>query len=245
MTIPGLPRLRAPLSAARHAAITCARFVRERASTTAHALVATWYATALRGVAALALALLCVAPLPKTPAFRAEVFGTYALADGALCGLIAIMVRDQPVMGRRGGRLPLLAGAVGIGVGIYLLATPGEPLMTLALAMAAWGLAVGIVALDGGYALCRFAPGLGRIIALVSGVRVRRGAAVERAMLLAGAAAVLFASINLAFAAAGTPVSLAFVGLFAAAFGYLHLRAGLTLGVLALGTTELTNQTAV
>jgi uncharacterized membrane protein HdeD (DUF308 family) len=199
-------------------------------------LMSTWYTAVLRGVAALGLALLCLAHTSATPAYRADVFAAYALADGILCGFGAIALKRR--WGRRRSALPLLAGAAGIGIGIYLLAAPSVSPVALALAMAVWGLAVGLATLDCGYALYRGAPGPCRVVALTSGVRLRRGAATECGMLLAGAVALAFALVALTLAAAGTAIPLSLVALFAAAFGYLHVRVGLTHGALAVATGD-------
>lgn len=196
-------------------------------------LMSTWYATVMRGVVALGLALLCVAHVLATPALRIDAYGAYLLADGIICGLAVIAAAASRHRGRTLSLLAL-ASAAGIGLGIYLLSTPLRTPLMPALVMAAWAVTVGVVALDGGYSLYRSVPGPLHIIALGSGVRRRRGAPTECGMLLAGAVALAFTVLLFALAAAGIAPPLSLVGLFAVSFGYLHLRVGLVLGMLAV-----------
>jgi hypothetical protein len=190
-------------------------------------IVSTWPLIALRGILALGLALICLEKTPALPAYRADLFGAYILVDGALCGLIVAAVR-----GRRGSALLVLASAFCIGAA--LLSAPHVPAPYLAMGLAAWGLAVSLVALNGGYALYRDTPGPRRVIELGCGVRTRRGATTESGMLLAGVVGLTFAVVVLALTAGRIAISPGLIGLFAAVFGFLNLRTGLTLGLFTL-----------
>jgi hypothetical protein len=205
------------------------------ASAMARPPVALWYVLVLRGIAGIALALLCFAHSAAVPAFRTATFGGYTLADGVLCALAVFTLMNRR---ERMPPLPLLVGAVGVGFGIYLLSTPRVTPVALALVMAAWGVTVGVVALDTGYMLYRSVPESCRAIAQGSGILWRRGLAMECGMLLAGAVALAFAVAALALAAARIAVPLSVVALFAVTFGYLHLRVGLALGMVALTATD-------
>jgi len=191
-----------------------------------------WSVTVMRGVAALCLAFLCLAHASTPRVFTAHLFGAYALTDGVLCVLGVSVLHHARVRA-----LPLFAGVVGVSVGIYLLSPPRISLVALALATAAWSFVVGLLALNGGFALYRNRPGSWRLTTLSRSAQ-RRGSLVDRELLLAGVLALAFALAVLALASAGTAVSLTFMALFAAMFGYLHLRVGLSLGLCALAATD-------
>ncbi|HEX2347890.1 MAG TPA: DUF308 domain-containing protein [Ktedonobacterales bacterium] len=191
-----------------------------------------WSVTVMRGVAALCLAFLCLAHASTPRVFTAHLFGAYALTDGVLCVLGVSVLHHARVRA-----LPLFAGVVGVSVGIYLLSPPRISLVALALATAAWSFVVGLLALNGGFALYRNRPGSWRLTTLSRSAQ-RRGSLVDRELLLAGVLALAFALAVLALALAGTAVSLTFMALFAAMFGYLHLRVGLSLGLCALAATD-------
>jgi len=186
----------------------------------------------MRGVAALCLAFLCLAHASTPRVFTAHLFGAYALTDGVLCVLGVSVLHHARVRA-----LPLFAGVVGVSVGIYLLSPPRISLVALALATAAWSFVVGLLALNGGFALYRNRPGSWRLTTLSRSAQ-RRGSLVDRELLLAGVLALAFALAVLALASAGTAVSLTFMALVAAMFGYLHLRVGLSLGLCALAATD-------
>lgn len=186
----------------------------------------------MRGVAALCLAFLCLAHPSTAQVFTAHLFGAYALTDGILCVLGVSILSHFRV-----SALPLFAGVVGVSVGIYLLSLPHVSLVALALAIAAWGVVVGLLALNGGFALYRNRPGSWRLTTLSRSAQ-RRGSMVDRELLLAGVVTLAFALAVLALASAGTVVSLTFMALFAATFGYLHLRVGLSLGLCALTAAD-------
>lgn len=186
----------------------------------------------MRGVAALCLAFLCLAHPSTARVFTAHLFGAYALTDGILCALGVSVLSHARVRA-----LPLFAGVVGVCVGIYLLSPPHISPVALALAIAAWGFVVGLFALNGGYALYHNVSESWRLTVLSRSAQ-RRGSLADRELLLAGVIALAFALAVLALASAGAAVSLTFMALFAAAFGYLHLRVGLSLGLLALTATD-------
>ncbi|MGH2503877.1 MAG: DUF308 domain-containing protein, partial [Ktedonobacterales bacterium] len=205
------------------------------ASAMARPPIALWYVPVLRGIAGIVLALLCFAHSATASAFRTATFGGYILADGVLCALTVFTLMNRR---KRTLLLPLLVGAVGAGFGLYLLSTPRVAQVALTLVMAAWGVTVGVIALDTGYMLYRSVPESCRAIARRSGILLRRGIAMECGMLLAGAVALAFGVVALALAAAGIAVPLSLIALFAVTFGYLHLRVGLALGMLALTATD-------
>lgn len=195
----------------------------------ASVFISTWYVTALRGVVALCFVLLCLAQARAAFILHSDTFSMYALADGALCSLTVILAK-----GRRGIRKLALSGAAGLAVGSYLLSTPNTSMAARAIALAIWSLAVSVVALNAGYRLYQSVPSSRRIIGQASGVWRRYSSAMENGLLLAGAVALAFAATVLALSMSGKAVTVVLAGLFAGVFGYLHLRVGLSLGVLAL-----------
>lgn len=186
----------------------------------------------MRGVAALCLAFLCLAHPSAALVVTGRFFGAYALTDGILCALGMSALTHAHVSAP-----PLLAGVVGVSIGAYLLTPPRISPVALALAIAVWSIVVGVLALNGGRTLHRAITRSWRLTVLGHSAR-RRGLAPDRELLLAGGVALSFALAVLALAAAEAAVSLTLVALFAATFGYLHLRAGLSLGFLALTATD-------
>jgi hypothetical protein len=206
-----------------------------RSATMTNRLIRSWPLTALRGVGALILALLCLdrAVALKIGSTRAtDVFTIYIFADSVLCGLIVTGAR-----GRWGNILLVLASAVCVGGAWFALPHAAlEPLSILGLT--AWGLAVGLVGLNGGYALRSSVPGPRQVLMQATGVRLRRGPTTEYGMLLVGAVALVFTAIILGLTAEHASISLSLIALFAAVFGFLNLRTGLALGLLAYSKTE-------
>jgi hypothetical protein len=160
------------------------------------------------------------------------VFTIYIFTDSVLCGLIVTSAR-----GRWGNTLLVVASAVCVGAAWF--AVPRAALAPLSvLGLTAWGLAVSLVALNGGYALWYSVPGPRQVLAQASGVPVRRGATTEYGMLLVGVVTLVFTAIVLWLMAEHASISLSLIALFAAVFGFLNLRTGLTLGLLAISKVD-------
>jgi hypothetical protein len=199
-------------------------------------LINSWPLSALRGVTALVLALLCLDRAPRLDigSTRAtDVFTVYIFIDSVLCGLIVTGAR-----GRVGNVLLVLASAVCVGGAWFALPHTAVASLSI-LGLTAWGLAVSLVALRGGYALCYNVPGPRQLLMQATGVRIRRGATTEYGMLLVGVVALVFTAIILWLTAEHASISLSFIALFAAVFGFLNLRTGLTLGLMAFSRAEM------
>lgn len=200
-------------------------------------LVSTWYLTALRGILAVCFVLLCLVQASIDTFVHVDTFGVYALADGSLCALSGIAAK-----GRRGSLVLLPSSIAGLTVGLYLISASSVTAMTRAAAIAVWSLAAGVSALNIGCRLFLLVPSSLRVIELAIGAWVRRGAAMEWGIVVAGVDAVAFATIALALSISGRALPVALIGLFIGIFGYLHLRVGLSLGILALSAqTSTTN----
>jgi|GEM_PF-1723336 uncharacterized membrane protein HdeD (DUF308 family) len=208
-------------------------------------LMRSWWALALRGVAALLLALTLL-PWPHGVTMPLQTFiGVYVLLDGLCCLMCAVPGR------RHLCSLALLCGSsAGLLAGIASLVRFGGATLTVEMyqyVLAGWAVIVGLVALACGSVLWHTTPGPLRIIELATHWRFRRagaGAQREWALILAGLAALAFSGLML-LPADSRPIAAApLIGLFAVVFGYLHLRAGLSLGGLAHGMLRADEQPA-
>jgi uncharacterized membrane protein HdeD (DUF308 family) len=184
-----------------------------RASSTAARLRRSWYLSGLRGVAAL-LASLLVLTRPEWY----SVFGAYLLADGLLCSA-------SMLFGAGSGRLPfLVGGAAGLIAGALTVYTPLQWLQLEFMPVAGWALIIGCTTLCAGITVLFHR----QVIWWPPRSRARHEC--WWPLIAAGLAALAFAALLLL-----PPVERAgelkpLLGLFAATFGYLQLRGGLSLG---------------
>lgn len=146
---------------------------------------------ALRGAAALTFGLLTLAWPGLTLGFLTVVFGLYALADGVLAAVAAIGGGDA-VAGRRGW--VAVEGVVGILAGFGALLWPGITAIVLLATVAVWAIVVGTARM----------------------VSAARG---DWGTIVAGAVAVLFGILLLAWPVSGALALAWLVGLGAAGFG--------------------------
>jgi uncharacterized membrane protein HdeD (DUF308 family) len=103
-------------------------------------LARNWWALVLRGVCAVLFGLAAFAWPGLTLAVLVLIYGTYALVDGILAVIAAVVAR-QP------GRFPwglLLAGLAAIGVGVLTIALPGLTALALLYLIAAWAIMRGV-----------------------------------------------------------------------------------------------------
>lgn len=162
-----------------------------------------WYVCGLRGMAALLTAVL----LLTRPGWYA-VFGVYLLADGLLC--CASML-----FGVGSGRLAfLVGGAAGLIAGALALHSPLQRLEFESLLLAAWALILGLTTLGAG-------------ITILSSDRQ----VIWCPLIGAGLVALAFAVLLLLPEVQMLVEPKALLGFFGATFGYLQLRASLSLAV--------------
>jgi hypothetical protein len=172
-----------------------------------------WYLSILRGVAALLAALFVL----TRPGWYSG-FGVYLLADGLLCSAFLLC-------GAGSGMLPfLVSAAAGVMAGALSLYSPVPRLHLESKPLAAWALILGFTTLGVGITLLSERQ--------VHWWRPRRKAADECwwPLAAAGLAALALAVLLLLPEGKGPLELRPLLGLFAATFGYLQLRAVLSLG---------------
>lgn len=186
----------------------------------------TWWAALLRGAAALALALVVVLQAHGLAAMAPLLFGTYVLVDG----IIAVGGVLAAGLGRCGALL-LTEGLTGITIGMAsIYESQHAAHFTTPLFMIVWALVIGGAEIFAGgqvsYEMANF-----RESQLLDQRLLRRALAPNRAYLLSGAVALVFAVTLAVVPSFRAALAIPLLGLFAAAFGYLHLCAGLILGL--------------
>jgi uncharacterized membrane protein HdeD (DUF308 family) len=193
----------------------------------------TWWAVALRGAAALALGVLIAVQTHVMAAQLPLLFGGYVLVDGALAtgAVIAVGVC-------RCGALLLAEALSGVALGLASIYAPYATPFTTPVYMITWALMIGGAEVFAG----------GQVVGVLDDLRERRfldrrlrrrALAPSYAYQLAGVFALAFAvalAVGPTFQAASVIVLL---GLFAAAFGYLHLCVGLNLGLYVVGQSAI------
>ena len=100
-----------------------------------------WRRMLLRGIAAILFGIFAWLAPGITLVSLVLLFGCYALVDGALASWIAVAARKRT----ENWWLLLLAGLVGIGVGIITLTSPGVTAVALLFYMAIWAIARGVL----------------------------------------------------------------------------------------------------
>lgn len=185
----------------------------------------TWWAAVLRGTAALVLALIIAVQAHISQATAPLLFGAYVLVDGVIAvgGVLAAG------LGRCGGLL-LTEGLTGITIGMASVFEPHTLPFTTPLLMIVWALVIGGAEIFAGNHVDCELPDVRERLLLHSRLR-RRTLAPSSAYLLSGAFALTFAVSLAVLPMFRTTLAIPVLGLFAASFGYLHLCAGLILGL--------------
>lgn len=193
------------------------------------ALVHAWWVVMLRGIAAVTIALIVLLQSHVSMTMVAVAFAAYIFADSVIC-LLGVLVTGFCVC----GALLLTGGLVGIAVTVVSLSdTRAAPqnIHAAQIPMMIWAFVIGAVEV---YSGIRF--GLEMPMFQRSQFRdhqlARYSLPPERAYLLAGVVAVVFAIALLALPMTSAGMAVPIIGLFAVAVGYLHIRGGLTLGTM-------------
>ena len=163
-------------------------------------LTRNWGWVALRGVVALAFGVLTILNPAITLITLVLLFGAFAFVDGVFM-LVGAIAR------RRGeGRwVPwLIGGLVGIGAGLVTLFRPGLTAAALLGIVAAWAILMGAAE-------------------ITAAIRLRKVIAGEWALALAGALAVAFGILLVAYPGAGALALVLWVGVYALVAGLLLL----------------------
>lgn len=194
-----------------------------------------WWVAMMRGVAALTIALFVLVQ-PHISMTRATVaLGAYILADsiiivfGVVFGVIAVGLGMC-------GALLLTESLVGMTVALASLSetrTAPHNVHAAQVPIIAWALVIGIAEVWTGIQIGRGSPTFPETQRF-RGQPAQPSLPPERAYLLAGAVALTFALALFALPMTSAGIAIPILGLFTAAFGYLHLRGGLALGILRL-----------
>ena len=188
----------APGDADRRADEMVAMLARGRAAALAPigALTTNWWLFALRGLLAIIFGVLAlVQPLAALAAF-VLVFGVWAFIDGIDALALALT-------GWRSWQL-VLAGLVGIGVGLFTFFRPGLTALGLYALVAAWAIARGI-------------------LEIVVAIELRQRIHGELWMVAAGVASILFGVLMIVLPVAGLLALAWLIGVYALSFGVLML----------------------
>jgi uncharacterized membrane protein HdeD (DUF308 family) len=133
-------------------------------------LIGNWWALALRGLAAIAFAVLAVSWPGITALALILLFGAYALVDGVFA-LVAAS-REARVYGRSGALL--LEAILDLIIAAICFIWPGVALIALVYLIAIWAIVTGIALIVAGMALVRLSGELlvlaGGLLSLVLGV---------------------------------------------------------------------------
>jgi uncharacterized membrane protein HdeD (DUF308 family) len=171
---------------------------RELALNLAGTLARNWWVLLLRGAFAIVFGILTFALPGISLASLVLLFGAFCLADGLMAAWTALSSRRQ----RENRWLLLIAGLLGIGVGLLTIFQPAVTALALLFYIAVWAIATGVVQ-------------------LLTAIRLREEIEHEWMLALAGTASLAFGALLLLRPGAG---ALAVLGLIA---GY-----GVVLGVL-------------
>lgn len=164
----------------------------------AGALAQGWWILLLRGISAIAFAVLAWWQPALTLAALVLLFGAYVLADGVLGVWAAFRGREQ----NRHWWLLLLWGLVGIVAGLATFVVPGLTALILLFYIAAWAIASGV-------------------LQLFTAIRLRKQIQGEFLMGLGGVISVLFGLCLIVWPGAGALSLIWLIAFWAALFGVL------------------------
>lgn len=158
----------------------------------------TWWMLLLRGLLAIAFALIAWLRPGISLATLVILFGVYVIADGVFGVFSAIVGRKE----HEHWFVLLLWGLVGIGVGLLALRNPGATALVLVLYIGLWAIATGL-------------------LEIVAAVRLRQEIEGEWRLIAGGVVSVLFGGFMMARPGAGAIGLLWVIAAYAFAFGLL------------------------
>jgi uncharacterized membrane protein HdeD (DUF308 family) len=159
-----------------------------------------WWLLLLRGLAAIAFGILTWVQPGLSLAALVLLFGAYSLADGILDTWHAIAGRKE----HEHWWVLLLAGLVGIGVGIITLTTPALTAVALLFYIAIWAIARGV-------------------LEIVAAIRLRKEIEGEWLLILGGIASVAFGTLLMARPGVGILTLLWLIAAYAVGIGILFV----------------------
>ncbi len=158
----------------------------------------TWWALAIRGIAAVIFGILALVWPGTTLAVLVLFFGAYALVDGIFAILSALFHHT----GNERWWLLLLEGVVGVVIGILTFAFPGITAFILLSFIAAWAIITGI-------------------LEILAAFRLRTEIENEWLLALSGVASLVFGILVAIFPGAGALAVIWLIGAYAIVFGIL------------------------
>jgi uncharacterized membrane protein HdeD (DUF308 family) len=170
-------------------------------------LTRSWWAVALRGVAAVLFGLIALNWPDITLLVMVVAFGAYALVDGVLALGTAIF-GDRGTTARRGWLI--VEGIAGILIGVLTFVWPSVTTLVLLWLIATWALVTGV-------------------LEIVAAVRLRREIHGEWLLALSGVLSVLFGILLLVWPKAGALTMVYVIGGFAVGLGVLLIVLSLRL----------------
>jgi uncharacterized membrane protein HdeD (DUF308 family) len=173
---------------------------------TLHALAKSWWLVLLRGIAAIVFGILAFIWPGLTLLTLVLFYGAYALVDGVIALIAAFTGSAKPV--------PtwwlVLVGIFGILAGLLTFLWPGITALVLIFFIGGWAIAHGI-------------------FEIVGAIKLRKEIDNEWWLILAGVLSVIFGIIVLVAPGAGALALVWIIGIYAVAFGILHVALALRL----------------
>jgi uncharacterized membrane protein HdeD (DUF308 family) len=165
-----------------------------------------WGWIVLRGVAAVAFAVLAIAWPGITLAALVIVWGAYAMADGMLALFAAWQVRDD---GRPFWSM-VVVGLLGIAAGVVTFVWPGITALVLLMVIASWAMLMGV-------------------FQIVAAIRLRKEIEGEWMIALSGVLSVAFGALLVIYPGAGALAMVSLIAAYAFLFGILMIVFGFRL----------------
>ncbi len=163
-------------------------------------LVRNWWALALRGLFAILFGLLALAWPSLTLAALVILFGAYSLVDGIFALVAAVRVAEA----HERWWLLVLEGLAGIAAGLITFMWPGITALVLLYLIAWWAVVTGV-------------------FEIAAAIRLRKEISGEWALVLGGAASVIFGLVLLFRPGIGVLAVIWLIGTYALVFGALLL----------------------
>ena len=160
-----------------------------------------WGALVLRGVLLVALGAAAILLPGPTLAALIAVFAAFALVDGVLSVVAGFMAPGAPRWWL------VIAGALGIGIGVLTFISPGATAIALVLFIGAWSIVTGV----------------GQVI---TAWRLRNAIEGELWWILSGIVSVIFGAYLVIFPGSGALAVLWLIGFYAIFFGVMLLYLG-------------------
>jgi uncharacterized membrane protein HdeD (DUF308 family) len=165
-----------------------------------------WWAMALRGVAAIVFGILAFVWPHITLTALVFLFGAYALVDGAFAIVAGIKSHGEY---KRWGLL-LLQGILSVAAGVFAFMVPAMTAFILLVLIASWAIVTGI-------------------FQIAAAIQLRKHIKGEWLLALGGIGSILFGAILLFYPAAGALAMIWIIGTYAIVFGFLLVALGFKL----------------